>query len=444
MGHSHRQRRCAPGAAEQAFFANLLRQFVHLFHRDRESGGVHLGHGVLGDGCGIGARAFDIHAQVHARLERASCDQGHGGDQRFKAHRPVTNRAGITFARDDLGRGAAGDQRVKTGDRAAGNGDETERKKLACHHQTRSVDEPADGRHFQIRQHEKHAHRQGENGAELHEGAEIIARCQQQPHRQHARRQPIQNNRPRQRLGSQCKGLGPMSVAVHKLAAPNRQQQQHHAHGRRFQHFAHTPPTQITAHEHRNGNGGANRENAPGTLGQRFHHHQRQHRQQYNHDGQNGGQPDVTRQRVEFFLDHLPQRLAIPPHRAKQNDKILHRAAQHHPNQNPEGARQIPELSCQHRPNQGSRTGNGGKVMPKHDPFVRLDEIPAIIMHLAGGRSPVIEQQHPRCDPFGIKAVADGIAAQRGDQNVSGIERLAPVQGQGDVSPGAQECDQHP
>ena len=62
-----------------------------------------------------------------------------------------------------------------------------------------AVDEPAERRHLQIGQHEKDAERQGEDRAELHERAEVIARRQQQPDRQHAGRQAVKDDGPGQR-----------------------------------------------------------------------------------------------------------------------------------------------------------------------------------------------------------------------------------------------------
>ena len=85
---------------------------------------------------------------------------------------------------------------MKAGDRAARNRDETERKQFSRDHQAGAIDELRDRRHFQIRQHEEHAEHQREDRAELHERAEIIARREQQPNRQNARGQPIDDHSP--------------------------------------------------------------------------------------------------------------------------------------------------------------------------------------------------------------------------------------------------------
>jgi hypothetical protein len=68
-------------------------------------------------------------------------------------------------------------------------------------------DEPRERGHLQIRQHEKNAEREREDGAEFHERAEVIARREQQPHRQHAGRQAVKNDRPGQRDVAQAEDL---------------------------------------------------------------------------------------------------------------------------------------------------------------------------------------------------------------------------------------------
>jgi hypothetical protein len=51
-------------------------------------------------------------------------------------------------------------------------------------------------------------------------------------------------------------------------------------------------------------------------------------------------------------------------------------------------------------------------MMAEDDPFIRLDKILAVVMDFAGRGAAVVEHQDAGGDPFGIKAVADGVAAQ--------------------------------
>ena len=297
-GHAHRQRGGAARSAEQCLFPDGLRQVIHLLDRDRKAHGRHL--------CGgLGRRAFDVHAEVHSGFEGAGRNQGHNGHQRLQTHRPVTDRSGIAFPGDDFRRRAAGNQGVESGDSATGNRYKTEWKQLARKYRTGAVDEPADGREFQRGQNQKNPQRQGEDGAQLHERAQVIARRQQQPDREHTRGKPIEHDGPGERFSLQREQFCQAGVAVDELSAPNRQQQQRDAQGGGLQDFAHTPPAEVAAHEHRDGNRRAYRKNAPRTFGQRFDHHQGQHGQQDDHDRENSDDADDARRRVEFLFDHL-------------------------------------------------------------------------------------------------------------------------------------------
>ncbi len=238
LRHPHRQGRRAPRAPEQGVFPHQLRQFIHVLHRDRETEGRDLGRHRR-------RLALHVHREIHARVHRASGDHGHDGHQRFQAHGPVANGPRVTLAGDELGRSPAGDERVKTGNGAAGDGDETKRKHRPRHHQSGAVHKLRQRRHPQIGQHEKNANRQHQDGAELHEGAQIIARRQQQPHRQHARRQAIKNERPSQRLRPQREHPRPRRRFINQLAAPHRQQQGGDAQDRTLQHLAHAHEPQI-------------------------------------------------------------------------------------------------------------------------------------------------------------------------------------------------------
>ena len=191
LRHPHRQRRRPASATKQRVFTDIARERIHVFHRHRKT----QRRDFRGSGGGF---TLHVHGEINARIHRASGDDCHDRHQRFQTHRPVTNRSRVTFPRDDLRCRAARDQRVKTRDRAARNRDEAERKQLPRHNQTGAVHELRDGWHLQIRQHQKNPHRQREDRSQFHERAEIIARREQQPHRQNTCRQTVADDCPRQ------------------------------------------------------------------------------------------------------------------------------------------------------------------------------------------------------------------------------------------------------
>ena len=71
-------------------------------------------------------------------------------------------------------------------------------------------------------------------------------------------------------------------------------------------------------------------------------------------------------------------------------------------------------------------------------------EVPAVVTDFAGRGTTVVERQHPRRDPFGVKPVADGVGADRRDENIGGVDRLAPAKRQRGIRGRAGQCEQQP
>src|SRR2546427_149299 len=97
-----------------------------------------------------------------------------------------------------------------------------------------------------------------------------------------------------------------------------------------------------------------------------------------------------------------------------------------------------------HRTDERARSGNRREVMPEDNPLVRLHEIFAIIVDFARRGASVVERENPGGDPLGIKAVADSVRAERGDEDVNRVDRFAPAGGQDGVSPRSEQRDHQP
>ena len=74
---------------------------------------------------------------------------------------------------------------MEAGDCATGNRNKQEREHRAGEYRAGTVDEFGDCRHFHFWHGENDTHRQTDNHADFQEGREVVARRQQQPHRQH-------------------------------------------------------------------------------------------------------------------------------------------------------------------------------------------------------------------------------------------------------------------
>ena len=82
-----------------------------------------------------------VDGEIHSRLQHAGGDHGHDRDHRFRHHGAIADHARLGLAGNQLRRGAAGNQRMKAADRAAGDGDEGERKNLSREHRPGAIDE---------------------------------------------------------------------------------------------------------------------------------------------------------------------------------------------------------------------------------------------------------------------------------------------------------------
>src|SRR5579859_5221079 len=105
----------------------------------------------------------------------------------------------MTFPENHLWGGARRNQRMKSADRAAGDGDEAKRKNLTCKNWPRSVDESCQRRHHDLRPDKQNPRRKRKNGPRLDERAQIIAGREQQPHGKNSSSKTVRDDQERQR-----------------------------------------------------------------------------------------------------------------------------------------------------------------------------------------------------------------------------------------------------
>src|SRR6266516_3844320 len=77
--------------------------------------------------------------------------------------------------------------------------------------------------------------------------------------------------------------------------------------------------------------------------------------------------------------------------------------------------------------------------MAENNPLVCFHEVLPVIVDFAWRGAPVIEGEHAGGNPFGIKSETDGVGTERGDEEVSGVDRLAAPGGQDEISPRAEQ-----
>ena len=203
--------------------------------------------------------------------------------------------------------------------------------------------------------------------------------------------------------------------------------QQHDTDDRHLANAARAQEAHVDAHEQRNRYGRADGEDAPRTFGQRFHHDQRQHREDDDHDQEAAKEGDGARHAAHLFFDHLTQRRTVTARGDKQHHKVLHRPRQHHARQQPERTRQVAHLRSQHRTDQRTRACNGGEVVTKQHVTVGWHVVQAVIVNDRRGGARRVELHDLLRDVQAVVAISHKIDGNRRDHDPQGADVLAPA-----------------
>ena len=437
VGHTHCQRRGATGARKDGVFTNVLGGLDQHVRRHREAPGRHGGsHGFRR---GAGERGRRVHREVDTRIDHRRRHQSHDGHEGFGQHAAVTNEARLGFVLQHLGRGARRDQCVEAGHRTAGDGDEQEREQVAGPDRTTAIGKTRQRRHLQWRRNDQDTDRQRQDGAYLQEGRQIVARRQQQPHRQHGGDEAVADQDPGQRGAAEGEQRRPGRALVHRLAAQDGQHQQHKADHRNLGNAAGADEAQVDAHEQRHRNRGRHRERAPGRGRQRLDHDQRQHRQDDDHDHEGAEQRDQPGDGAHLLLDQVAQRTPVAPRRDEQHDEVLHRAGKHHAAQNPQHARQVAHLRSQHRADQWAGAGDGGKVVAEQHILICRHIVQTVVMAPGRGLARAVQAHDFGRQVEAVVAVGDQVGADGGHHHPQRADAFTARQRHRAQAKGAQD-----
>ena len=179
---------------------------------------------------------------------------------------------------------------MKSGNSTARNGNEGKREQLASEHRARSINELRELGHLQRRQHDQNTGTKRQHHTNLHKRRQVITWCEQQPHGQHRRKKSVAHDPQRERRRIEIEIRRNRWLASDPLACVQRKPQHDETDCRGLQHFMLTEPAQIRAHEERDRNRECNGDHTPRTALERVHHNQAKHRNQDDHDAENGNQ----------------------------------------------------------------------------------------------------------------------------------------------------------
>ena len=278
-----------------------------------------------------------------------------------------------------------------------------------------------------MREHQRH--RQQHYGTGLEEGGQVVARGEQQPHRQDGGTKSIGHDKARQHQRREVEQPAQARVVIHPAAAHEREEHQHHAEQRALEHPPRPPHPQVKTHERRGRDGCQHRERRPRAVLHDIHDHQPEHGAQDHHDEECADKGCETAERPEFIVRHPSEAAAVAAYRQQQDSHVLHTAAEHRSHQDPQRSGQITELRGECRTHERPGTGDGGEVMTEHDGAMRRHEVAAVIQTLRRSRAGGIDRQHLRGDPRAVEAQAEQVSAHRRGEDPQRIDRLVPVQG---------------
>ena len=342
-----------------------------------------------------------------------------------------------------FGRRAAGNQRMEPGDGAAGDGDEHEGKHLAAKERARAVDEGRDGRHLDLRMRDDDRDRQQDHGAELEERRQVVARRQQQPHRQDRGQEAVDDHEPGERQGGVVEQHAQLRLMIEPAAAEQRAQHQRHAEHRAFEHPPRSPRAQVQPHDDGRRNGGKHGRAGPRAVLHDVHDHEAQHGAQDHHDEQGADEGGEAAEGPELIARHLPDAAAVAARGHQQHRHVLHATAEHRADEDPQRPGQVAELGGERRPDEWPGTGDGGEVMSEDDRAVRGHEVTPVVQPLRGRCPGRIHVQYAGGDPGGVEAIAEQVDADRGGDDPQRVDRLVPVQGDPTDREGPPDRQQH-
>ena len=142
---------------------------------------------------------------------------------------------------------------------------------------------------------------------------------------------------------------------------------------------------------------------------------------------------------ADLFAGHLAERFAVAAHGAEQDHEILHGAAEHRADDDPERAGQIAELRGERGADQRTGAGDGGEMVAEDDPFIGGLEIVAVAQTLGGGGALVVEDHHSRGDEFCVEAESDGVGAGGGHDQPDAVNGFTAIGGDSSKAEGGDE-----
>ena len=224
-----------------------------------------------------------------------------------------------------------------------------------------------DGGHLERRVDDDDADRQESNRADLHERADVVARGQQHPDRQHRGGEAVDHQQ-RGELVVREHEPGPERRGGDPFAKDDAQEDADHAADGRLLNVALPPLEHVEAHEDGERNGEADREGPPGALGEGVDDDDAEAGDRDDDDEQHGDRAGDAGHGSDLGARDLGERPAAAARRRPQDGHVVHGAGKTAAGDQPEESGRVAPLRGQRRPDQRSGAGNRGEVVAEEHP----------------------------------------------------------------------------
>ena len=171
----------------------------------------------------------------------------------------------------------------------------------------------------------------------------------------------------------------------------------------------------VDADEHRDRNRRGDGRSRPRAMLHRVDDDQPEHCYQDHHDHQHADQRREAGDRADFVGGHAAERSAVALERVAEDHEILHASAEHGADDDPQRRGQVAELRGEDRADQWSGAGDRGEVMAEGDPLLRGHVVATVVEAECGRDVRIVEFENAIRDEARVEPVAEGVDADRGD-----------------------------
>ena len=279
------------------------------------------------------------------------------------------------------------------------------------------------------------------DGADLHEGRQVVPRRQQQPDRQDRGGEPVNDDAPRDGDLPEGEPVWPQPVSATQPPETMASSSSTTPIRETSETLTRAQEPQVHAHEQGDRDGHRNENTPHGDSARALTTTSAEHRDEDDHDDENADQRGDSADPAEFFAGHLAKAATAAAGGQPEDQEVLHAAGEHNADDDPHRPGQVTHLRGQHRTDQRTGPGDRREVVPEQDPAIGGVEVLAIAVGFGRCCTVVTRFDDLALDQSRIEAVRDDVGTHRGDDEPDGVHVLAANDGDHRPAEPAEQAD---